>query len=133
MGPVLNSSSLTLLLIRTTYLEMFLPQLILSLVFVLAGLIMAKYPPKKINPIYGYRTLRSMQSPEAWRYAQRISSRKMVVCGLVGLLIFIASWMLECSEGVHGILMLASLTLSLIYVIYTVERNLKRKFPSADV
>jgi len=112
---------------------MFLPQLILSLVFVLAGLVMAKYPPKKINPLYGYRTRRSMQSPEAWRYAQRISSRKMVVCGLVGLLIFIASWMLECSEGVHGILMIASLTLSLIYVIYTVERNLKRKFPSADV
>lgn len=129
MEPVLNSSSLTLLLIRTTYLEMFLPQLILSLVFVLAGLIMAKYPPKKINPIYGYRTLRSMQSQEAWNYAQRVSSRRMVLSGIAGLLVFIAAWMLEFSEGIHAMLMIATLILSLVYVVYNVERNLKKKFP----
>jgi uncharacterized membrane protein len=110
---------------------MFLPQLILSLVFVLAGLVMAKYPPKKINPIYGYRTLRSMQSQEAWKYAQRISSRRMILSGLAGLLVFIAAWMLEFSEGVHGTLMLATLIISLAYVFYTVERNLKKKFPDA--
>jgi uncharacterized membrane protein len=108
---------------------MFLPQLILSLVLVLAGFIMAKYPPKKINPIYGYRTRRSMQSPEAWKCAQRFSSRRIVLSGLYGLLVFFISWALDFSEGVQGLLMIATLMLTIIYVVYSVEGILKKKFP----
>jgi uncharacterized membrane protein len=108
---------------------MFLPQLIISLVFVLGGLIMAKFPPKKINPLYGYRTRRSMQSPEAWKYAQRISSRKLVLCGLIGLVVFVAAWLLGLNEGIHAILMIATLFSTLSFVIYSVERKLKKKFP----
>jgi uncharacterized membrane protein len=111
---------------------MFLPQFIISLVFVAGGMIMARFPPKKINPLYGYRTRRSMQSPEAWKYAQRVSSRKMVLCGLVGLVVFVLTWMSECNEGVNAILMIATLILSIFYVIYSVERNLKRKFPDVN-
>lgn len=108
---------------------MFLPQLVLSVVFILAGLIMAKYPPRKINPLYGYRTRRSMQSTDAWKYAQRISSRRMVAAGLAGLLLFIAGWLLNLKEGVQGIMLIASLLLIVVYVIYSVERSLARKFP----
>jgi len=108
---------------------MFLPQLIISLVFLLGGLLMAKYPPKKINPLYGYRTKRSMQSADAWKYAQRLSSRKMILCGLFGLLIFVAASILDCSEGVFAILMLTTLVLTVVYVFSSVERNLKNKFP----
>jgi uncharacterized membrane protein len=108
---------------------MFLPQLILSVVFVMAGLIMAKYPPKKINPIYGYRTRRSMQSPEAWKYAQRVSSRRFVLCGLGGILVFIITWSMDFSKGVQALLMIATLLFTLVYVIYSVERNLKKKYP----
>jgi uncharacterized membrane protein len=107
---------------------MFLPQFILSLVFVLAGLIMQRYPPQKINPVYGYRTRRSMQSPEAWKYAQRISSRRMVLSGLAGLIMFFAAWLLDFSEGAQAFLMFATLLLMIVYVFYTVERNLKKKF-----
>ncbi len=111
---------------------MFIPLLILSLVFITAGLIMAKYPPKKINPIYGYRTRRSMQSPETWKFAQRVSSRKMVLCGLGGLIVFITSWISDFEEGVNAVLMIATLFLSLFYLIYSVEQNLKRKFPEEN-
>ena len=108
---------------------MFLPQLVLSVVFILAGLLMAKYPPRKINPLYGYRTRRSMQSTDAWKYAQRISSRRMVVAGFGGLLPFFAGWALGLNEGVQAILLLASLLFIVVYVIYSVERSLARKFP----
>jgi len=108
---------------------MFLPQLIISLVFLAGGWIMAKYPPKKINPLYGYRTRRSMQSLDAWNYAQRLSSRKMILCGFAGIVVFVAAWMADFNEGVHAILMIATLFSMLSFVIYSVERNLKRKFP----
>ena len=108
---------------------MLLPQFILSMVFVLAGFLFMKYPPKKINPLYGYRTGRSMKSPEAWNYAQRVSARRMLLSGLVGLLIFIIASVVEFSEGIHGILMLATLVLTIFYIFYSVERDLKKKFP----
>jgi uncharacterized membrane protein len=112
---------------------MFLPQLVLSVVFIIAGLLMAKYPPRKINPLYGYRTRRSMQSQEAWNYAQRVSSRRIVLSGIAGIFVFIAAWMLEFNEGIQVILMIATLFLSLVYVVYNVERNLKKKFPDTRV
>jgi uncharacterized membrane protein len=112
---------------------MFLPQLVLSAVFIIAGLLMAKYPPRKINPLYGYRTRRSMQSQEAWNYAQRVSSRRIVLSGIAGILVFIAAWMLEFNEGIQAILMIATLFLSLVYVVFNVERNLKKKFPDTRV
>jgi uncharacterized membrane protein len=111
---------------------MFVPQLILSLVFVLAGYIMMKYPPKKINPLYGYRTGRSMKSQEAWNYAQRVSSRRMMLCGFAGLLVFMTTGMLNCSEGLHAISMIGTLVLSLVYLISSVERDLKKRFPDVN-
>ena len=108
---------------------MFLPQFILSTVFVLAGFLMMKFPPKKINPIYGYRTGRSMKSPEAWKYAQRISARRMMLCGFMGLFVFITASIVQCEEGIHAALMIATLVLTLVYLIYSVERDLKKKFP----
>ncbi|OMP32016.1 SdpI family protein [Mangrovimonas sp. DI 80] len=35
-------------------------------IFVLLGLIMLKFPPKTINPIYGYKTGSSMKNQERW-------------------------------------------------------------------
>jgi hypothetical protein len=56
-----------------------------------------------------------------------------VLSGIAGLLVFIAAWMLEFSEGIHAMLMIATLILSLVYVVYNVERNLKKKFPDTRV
>jgi len=37
-----------------------------GLIFYVAGYIQFKYPPKKINHFYGYRTKTSMRSQEVW-------------------------------------------------------------------
>jgi uncharacterized membrane protein len=37
-----------------------------------------KYPPKKINGLYGYRTYQSMQNQENWDFAYAISSKFML-------------------------------------------------------
>lgn len=41
-------------------------------------------PPKKINSWYGYRTKRSMQSEENWRFANELSTK----IALIGTIIF---------------------------------------------
>ena len=40
--------------------------LILTFIFI-------KYPPKKINSLYGYRTIRSMKNQDVWQTANTIS------------------------------------------------------------
>jgi hypothetical protein len=39
-----------------------------GLIFMLAGFIMLKFPPKKINSLYGYRTSSSMKNQERVDY-----------------------------------------------------------------
>lgn len=43
--------------------------LIVPVTMILFGKVMIKYPPKKINGIYGYRTRRSMKNQETWDFA----------------------------------------------------------------
>lgn len=57
--------------------------LLIGLIFSIMGYIFGKFPPKKINPIYGYRSRRSMKSQAAWDVAQVFSSRQMRNAGFV--------------------------------------------------
>ena len=34
-----------------------------------------KYPPRKINTLYGYRTIRSMKNKEIWNFANTYSTK----------------------------------------------------------
>ena len=37
-----------------------------------------KYPPKKINYFYGYRTRRSMQNNETWSFANKYAAKLLI-------------------------------------------------------
>jgi len=52
--------------------------LVISFVFV-------KFPPKKINHFYGYRTRRSMTNQEIWKVANEYSAKFMVKITLVSM------------------------------------------------
>ena len=49
----------------------------------LIGVIYAQYPPKKINPMYGYRTKRTMANQTVWDYANKIGARMIIWTGLL--------------------------------------------------
>ncbi len=51
--------------------------------FLLVGLAGIVFPPKSINKLYGYRTTRSMKTPENWKFANWISMRLVAAGGLV--------------------------------------------------
>jgi uncharacterized membrane protein len=63
------------------------------LILVLAVLF-KRFPPKKINHIYGYRTPRSMKSQEAWDCANRYSSNALVVIATLICLVQVGLWSL---------------------------------------
>ena len=65
----------------------FLIPILTGSVFLIAGIIMLKFPPKTINTLYGYRTAASMQSQERWEFAQRYSAIKLVQIGLILMVI----------------------------------------------
>ena len=49
-----------------------------GLIFLIAGYIQHRFPPKKINHLYGYRTSASMKSQESWDFAQEYSAKKVI-------------------------------------------------------
>lgn len=56
---------------------------IVGVTFLLAGLLMLVFPPKKINILYGYRTKTSMKNQSNWDFSQKLASRLFMICGIV--------------------------------------------------
>lgn len=55
--------------------------------FLAAGILYRFFPPKKINSLYGYRTLRSMKNQKTWNFAQRSSSSLVILAGCIALVL----------------------------------------------
>src|ERR1700761_4819527 len=62
------------------------PQL-LGAILCIVGFISIKFPPKKINQLYGYRTASSMKNQQTWDEANYFSSRYLVRLGLILIII----------------------------------------------
>jgi uncharacterized membrane protein len=63
--------------------QLFLIPIITGPIFVIAGIIMLKFPPKKINSLYGYRTFSSMKSQERWNFSQKYSAQELIKLGFI--------------------------------------------------
>lgn len=57
--------------------------ILLGLILFMAGLVLYMFPPKRINSFYGYRTYNSMKNIENWKTANQISSKLLMLIGLV--------------------------------------------------
>ena len=102
-----------------------IPLFLVGLFFSLAALITMKFPPKKINGIYGYRTSRSMKSQENWDIAQRYSSRLMLKQGLGMLAIGGLLIALPLTEEVSAVISIALLVVSVVVLFVQTEKKLK--------
>jgi len=101
------------------------PLLIVGFVFAVAALITLKFPPKKINSIYGYRTSRSMKNQENWDLAQRFSSQFMLKQGLIMLLLAFILAVLPITTEVATLISLLLLVTSVINLFVQTEKRLK--------
>ncbi len=100
--------------------------IITGAILIIAGAIMYRFPPKKINILYGYRTMNSMKSQERWDFSQKYSSKELMK---FGLFLFALSLLVlfNISEGiVNGIVVLF-----IFLPIISTEIALRKKFASA--
>lgn len=68
--------------------------LIMGPLILVLAVLFKRFPPKKINHIYGYRTPRSMKNQEAWDCANRYSSNALVVIAALICLVQVVLWSL---------------------------------------
>jgi uncharacterized membrane protein len=102
-----------------------LPLFIVGFVFALAAFITLKFPPKKINSIYGYRTSRSMKNQENWDLAQRFSSQLMLKQGLIMFVMAFILAVLPISAEVSTLISMLLLVTSVINLFVQTEKRLK--------
>ncbi len=106
---------------------LFLIPMISGVTFIVAGLILKKFPPRNINSLYGYRTGRSMKSQQAWDFAQLYSASEAQRIGLGLALASVGGLFIQPHEGVSiGIavgLVLCATALLLIRVERAIKRN----------
>ena len=90
-------------------------------------LIIARYPPKKINHLYGYRTTRSMLNQDCWDFANKYSTVLMWKSALITCItqLFAILVLDEESALLIGVIVLI---LTLFYSIYLTEKALKKTF-----
>ena len=102
--------------------------LLCGIIFMIAAIVMYVFPPKKINSLYGYRTLSSMKSIEHWHFAQRFSTVKMAQ-GSVFLMIssFLGS-LIKIEGKLQLIPGIVFPLLVVFYVLFSTETALKNKF-----
>ncbi len=92
-------------------------------------MIQDRYPPKKINNIYGYRTKRSMKSQEHWDYAQNYSSAQMKKASIGMISLGILGSFLDLGQNLELALGLFIIIGLMIAGVFATEQELKRRFP----
>lgn len=101
---------------------------LIPVLMLVIGIVFQKHAPKEINGFLGYRTRRSMQSQEAWNYANKRMGEIWLALGVILLVVTIPLSLLLGENGV-AVLVIAQ-TIALILSIIPVEKELKAKFDS---
>lgn len=90
------------------------------------GYLYKRFPPKKVNHWYGYRTSRSMKSQEAWNCANCYSANAFIIIALLTCFVQLVCYTLL--EGESAILWAAGfMTIGVLAVIPLTEFHLKKK------
>jgi len=108
---------------------MIIVPLSVSCIFIMMGLITLKFPPKKINHLYGYRTKSSMKNQERWDFAQSYSAKEMIKWGgLYGLTALIGFLPLFKGVILSTIVALSTLILLVVILFNRTEKAIAQKF-----
>jgi len=93
--------------------------------YFLLGLIFYSYPIQKRNLVFGYRSPRSNLDDKSWKYAQQISSKYMMISGLILISIALLSFTFNSSKLIDALIGIFSVILSSIFVVLLTEIKLK--------
>jgi uncharacterized membrane protein len=99
-----------------------------GILYVAAGFLLWRFPPKNINSLYGYRTKSSMKNQARWDFSQQFSANEMIKWGVVMLLSSILGLVTHLSESLGTILGIGLLILATITLLIRTERAIKERF-----
>ena len=60
---------------------------LIPVLMILVGIIMFKYPPKKINFFVGYRNVNSMKDKERWDFSNKYCGKLFIIIGVILLIV----------------------------------------------
>jgi uncharacterized membrane protein len=107
----------------------FMPFLI-GIIFLNTALIMYRFPVKKINYLFGYRTKNSMKNQQIWNFSQKFSSIKMLQSGLFLVAFSFLGMVFHPDEKVQLIVGIGLSILVCVFLFYTTEKAIKKNFPN---
>lgn len=100
---------------------------ICGICFIVVGLMMYFFPPKKINSWYGYRTGRSMANQDIWNFSKKYGAKALVVLGDVFIMIDLIFLTLFLKyEWILDDLFLPVLIISVFAMVGIIEKRLER-------
>lgn len=97
-------------------------------IFMIAGYLLLKKPPKRINTLYGYRTSNSMKSQERWDFAQNYSAKELMNLGFFLFLTSFIGKFVEMDSNTKLIAGLAMILAMVVVLFFRVERAIKEEF-----
>jgi len=107
----------------------FLVNFLTGIIFIIAALVQIKFPPKKINSLYGYRTKNSMKSNEAWEFAQKFSAKIMLKFGIGLCFLAIILKNISFSKAEYEVVLATFIiTFVVVIMLVIVEKELKKRF-----
>ncbi|MCM1263596.1 MAG: SdpI family protein [Bacillus sp. (in: Bacteria)] len=116
----------------------FVCDLLIPVTMIIAGNMMWKHTPEKINGIIGYRTTRSMKNIDTWRFAQDYCGRLWWKIGWIMLLPSVVAHLpfyhgTEDTIGTVAAILCTIQCLILVSAIFPTERALKRTFTEEGI
>lgn len=112
---------------------MFIMNLLIPFTMIGFGKYFLKKAPKKINPVFGYRTTMSMKNKDTWEFAHRYCGQIWYVCGLILLPMSIVPMLFVIGQsddtiGTLGAVICLIQIIPLIGAVLPTEKALKKNF-----
>lgn len=105
---------------------------ITALIFFLTGLILYKFPPKKINSLYGYRTRNSMRNQERWDFSQKYSGKIMMWSSFGMAFIGLTGLFMAFSESLQTIFSLSIVIITCVFLLIKTEKEIIKRFGKSE-
>ncbi|MFW6076925.1 MAG: SdpI family protein [Hyphomicrobiales bacterium] len=99
-----------------------------AMTLVIVGGVLLRFPPRQINPMFGYRTPTSMRSQARWDFAQRYSARLFVQAGLIGAAVSLVGVVVNWSVTTAGIAATLAVVAMVGLPIVMTEWALRKRF-----
>lgn len=98
-----------------------------GLIYLVCGYIFKKYPPKKMNGTYGYRSGKAMNSQKAWDLTQPYFAKILLWQGVIMVAIGLPAMLIPVSTAkwavaLEAILPIAIILFGVAFMIYKTDK-----------